>query len=407
MIRSLRSIDGSRTGARPWRVRLGAAVAAVAVVGLAACEQSPPPPPRTFTIAGGGWGHGVGMSQYGALGMAEAGRSHAQILAFYYRGTSLVTRATTNDLRVLVAERRPRLTFVTGSTTTFGSLGSVAAGRTVRVERAGSNLRVSGAVSGTVPTLTVRYADQVGPVRTGDLRVAETGNTYRFGSVVVRPDPSGGVRAVVQGLTMQQYLYGVAEVPASWPTQALRAQVVAARTYAQKRTDGRGRSLDYDLLSTVSDQVYAGSTHQSPRWVDAVNATDGQVLTSQGTLLIDAVYSSSNGGHTETSAYVWGGSVPYLAARPDPWDDVEANPFHTWERTYRADQMGAWFGVGTVTDIRISGNVGASGRTNRATVQVVGTSRTVTMTGAQFRVRINANNPDRADQLLSTNFVVK
>jgi SpoIID/LytB domain protein len=381
------------------------ALLAVAAMVLAACQPSPPPP-RTFTIVGGGWGHGVGMSQYGALGMAQAGRSHAQILATYYPGTSLVSRAPTDDLRVLVAERRSRLTFVTGSTTTFGSLGTVGAGQTVRVERSGSNLRVSGAVSGVLPSFTVQYASRVGALRTGDLRIAETGNTYRYGSMVVRPDSRGGVRAIVQGLTMQRYLYGVAEVPASWHAQALRAQVVAARTYAQKRTDGRRRSLDYDLLSTVSDQVYAGSTRQDSRWVAAVDATNAQFLTYRG-VLIDAVYSSSNGGHSETATYVWGGSAPYLAARPDEFDSVSANPNHSWERTYRADRMGAWFGVGTVAEIRISGNVGASGRLDRATVQVVGTTRTVTMTGAQFRVRVNANNPARSDQLLSTKFVVK
>lgn len=381
-----------------------ALVAFVALV-VTACQPQPPPPP-TFTFVGGGWGHGVGMSQYGALGMAQAGRSAEQILTTYYQGTSVVTRAPTDDLRVLVAERRPRLTFVTGSTTFFGDLGGVPGGRTVTVTRDGPNLRLSGAVSGVVPSFTVRYASRVGPLRTGDLRISETGNTYRYGQVLVRPDPGGGVRAIVRHLTMQQYLYGVAEVPASWHTQALRAQVIAARTYAQKRTDGRRRALDHDLVATVSDQVYAGSTHQHPRWVEAVNATNARFVTYRGSL-IDAVYSSSNGGHSETAAYVWGSSVPYLTAREDRWDAVAANPNHGWERSYTGAQLGAWFGVGTVTSLQVSGNIGASGRTDRATVRVVGTTGTVTVTGHQFRARVNAHNPTRSTQLLSTKFVVK
>jgi stage II sporulation protein D len=346
------------------------------------------------------------MSQYGALGMAEAGRSYTQILTTYYQGTTVVTRPPTDDLRVLIAERLPRLTFVTGSTTTFGALGTVGAGRTVSVTRDGANLRVSGALSGTTSGFTVHYARHVGAVRIGDLRVGETGNTYRYGSVVVRPDARGGVRAVVQGLTMNQYLYGVAEVPSSWHPHALRAQVVAARTYAQKRTDARGRRLDHDLLATVSDQVYAGSTHQTQRWVDAVHATNAQVVVHRG-VLIDAVYSSSNGGHSETAAYVWGGAVPYLTARRDPFDAVAANPYATWERRYTGAQLGSWFGVGTATAVEVSGDVGPSGRLDRATVRVAGTAGSVTMTGSRFRARINANNPDRSTQLLSTKFVVK
>lgn len=384
-----------------WAVGLLAVVALF----LVACQPAPPPPP-SFTFAGGGWGHGVGMSQYGALGMAQAGRSDAQILTTYYPGTSLATRAPTDDLRVLIAERRARLTFVTGATTVFGTLGAVPAGRTVTVTREGANLRVSGAVSGVLPSLAVHYAPRVGPLRTGDLRVSETGNTYRYGTLVVRPDVGGTLRAVVHGLTMQQYLYGVAEVPASWHTHALRAQVIAARTIAQKRTDARRRALDHDLVATVFDQVYAGSTHQHPRWVDAVNVTNARFVTYRGAL-IDAVYSSSNGGHSETAQYVWGGSVPYLTARRDTWDAVAANPNHGWERTYSGAQLGAWFGVGTATSVQISGNLGASGRTDRATVRVVGTSRTATMTGTQFRQTVNAHNPTRSTQLLSTKFVVK
>jgi stage II sporulation protein D len=390
----------------PGTTRRVALVLAAAAFVLAGCEPTPPPP-TSFTFAGGGWGHGVGMSQYGALGMAQAGRSHAQILSTYYPGTRLVTRAPTDNLRVLVAERRPQLTFITGGTTTFGAAGTVPAGRTVTVTREGSNLRLSGALSAVVATVTVSFAGNVGALRTGDLRIAETNNTYRYGQVVVRPDPGGGVRAVVTNLTMQQYLYGLAEVPASWHVQALRAQVVAARTFAQKRRDSRvGRGLDYDLLSTVLDQVYAGSTHQHPRWTDAVTFTNAQFLTYGGTL-IDASYHSSNGGHSESSAYVWGGSLPYLTARRDPYDSVAANPNHTWQRTYTAAELGAWLGVGRATAVTVSGNLGASGRVDRATVRVTGSAGSVTMTGAQFRTAVNAHNPTRATQLLSTKFVVK
>ena len=352
-----------------------------------------------WSFSGSGFGHGVGMSQYGALGMAKAGHNHVQILTTYYPGTEVVTRAPSDDLRVLVAERRPTLTFVTGGTTTFGAAGTVPAFKTVTMTRSGNSVRLGGALSATVPALTITFS--------GDLRIGETGNAYRYGRVAVRPDPAGGLRAVVTNLTMNQYLYGIAEMPASWHTQALRAQAVAARTFAQRRRDSRaGQGLDYDLLATVTDQVYSGTRHEHERWTSAVNVTNAQFLTYKGALA-ETVYSSSNGGHSESSAYVWGGEVAYLRARRDPYDQIPENPNRAWTRTYTAAQLGAWFGVGTATSVTISGNVGASGRVDRATITVTGTTGRRTMTGVAFRQWINAINPDRSDQLLSTKFVVK
>ena len=386
---------------RPRHVLRVAALTLCAVVALTACQPTPPPPvAKAFTFTGSGWGHGVGMSQYGMLGMAQAGRSYGQILGTYYPGTTLVTRAPTDNLRVLLAERAGALTFVTGGATTFGGAGSVAsAGRSVRVERSGSSLKLSGALDTTVGSITITW--------TGDLHIAELAKKYRYGSIVVRADPNGGVRAVVQGLTMNRYLYGSAEVPALWHTHALRAQVVAARTFAQKRRDSRvGSGLDFDLLSTVTDQVYSGSTHEHPRWVEAVNATNAQFLTYQGKL-IDAVYSSSNGGYSESSAYVWGGNVPYLVARRDQWDGVASNPNHRWTRTYTAAQIGSWFGVGTAREVVIGSGRGASGRVDRARIRVVGTTGSKEMSGNEFRATINKRNPARTSQLLSTRFDVK
>ncbi len=382
----------SRVGVR--RVAAGGLVVALALF-LSACQ----PPPKSFTFAGGGWGHGVGMSQYGALGMAQAGHSHVQILTTYYPGTSVVTRTPTDSLRVLVAQQRPTLTFVTAGTTTFGAAGTVPASRTVTMTRSGGSVKLSGALDATVPALTITFS--------GDLRLVETGNSYRYGRIAVRPDAAGGLRAVVNELTMNQYLYGLAEMPALWHTQALRAQVVAARTFAQSRHDSRaGQGLDYDLLATVTDQVYSGTRHEHPRWTSAVNVTNAQFLTYRGALA-QTVYSSSNGGHSESSEYVWGGSVPYLQARPDPYDGIAENPNRRWSRTYTAEQLGAWFGVGVATNVTISGNRGASGRVDRATVRITGTKGTRTLTGVEFRQWINTVNTDRADQLLSTKFVVK
>jgi SpoIID/LytB domain protein len=386
---------------RPRHVLRVVALTLCAVVALGACQPTPPPSPgRTFTFVGGGWGHGVGMSQYGMLGMAQGGRSYQQILGTYYPGASLVTRAPTDNLRVLLAERAGALSFVTTTgTAKFGAAGTVGAGRTVKVVRSGGQLRLSGALNATVNKFDITW--------NGELHIAELGKKYRYGAIRVAPDPAGGVRAIVHQLTMNAYLYGVAEVPASWHAHALRAQVVAARTFAQKRRDSRAASgLDFDLLSTVTDQVYSGSTQEDPRWVREVNATNAQMLTYRGAL-IDAVYSSSNGGHSESSAYVWGGTVPYLTARPDKWDAVASNPNRSWTRRYTGRQLGSWFGVGTATQVTVLRGSGVSGRVDKARIRVVGTSGVKEMSGNEFRAKVNSHNPVRANQLLSTKFVVK
>lgn len=380
---------------------VSAAVLIVAVsLGASAClpVPPPPPPPTEFTFVGGGWGHGVGMSQYGAKAMADARRSYSQILSTYYPGTALQTRTPSDDLRVLVAQRRATLTFVTGGTTTFGAAGTVPASSTVQATRDGDQVRLSGALSAVLPELTITFA--------GVLSITETGNGYRYGDVALKPD-GGGVRAVITGLTMQQYLYGLAEMPALWHAEALRAQAVAARTYAQNRRDSRvGSGLDHDLLATVTDQVYSGTTHEHPRWTAAVNFTNTQFVTYRGALA-NTVYSSSNGGHSASSAYVWGTELAYLPARPDGYESAAVNPNYSWSRTYGSAELGAWFGVGTVRSITISGNIESSGRVDRATVRVEGTTGSVTLTGNQFRATVNANNPTLGTQLLSTKFVVK
>ena len=382
---------------RPRHVLRVVALTLCAVVALSACQPTPPPPvAKAFTFTGSGWGHGVGMSQYGMLGMAQAGRSYGQILGTYYPGTTLVTRAPTDNLRVLLAERAGTLTFRAGGSTTFGSAGTISAGQWVKVAQTEGQVRLSGALNAMLPSFDIAWS--------GDLQIDELARRYRYGRIRVAPDPRGGVRAIAHELTMNQYLYGLAEVPAQWHTHALRAQVVAARTFAQKRRDSRvGSGLDFDLLSTVTDQVYAGSTQQHPRWVEAVDATNAQFLTYQGAL-IDAVYSSSNGGYSESAAYVWGGNVPYLVARRDQWDGVASNPNHRWTRTYTAAQIGSWFGVGTAREIVIGSGRGASGRVDRARIRVVGTTGSKEMSGNEFRTTINQHNPARTSQLLSTRF---
>lgn len=389
------------TRPRPRRRTLAApalVLAAVALVLAGPGAQVPRAEAQTsFTFRGSGWGHGVGMSQWGARGMAANGSSHTQILGHYYTGVSVVSQPVSNDLRVLIAEKAPSVTLRTGGRTTFEGIGVVGgAGQTVTVSRSGGSLRLTGAVNATsAGPIDVRFAPD------GVLQVTP-GDGYRYGQLRLTADPGGGVRAVLRDLSMQQYLYGLGEMPSSWPAAALRAQAVAGRTFAQKRRNERG-AKDFDLYPGVIHQAYTGTRHEAPSWNAAVDSTAGQVVTYPGHGLIDAVYSASSGGHTEHSEIVWVSQVPYLRARPDPHDGSGGNPHASWTRTYAGTQLGSWFGIGTVTSVRIVGGVGPSGRVDKATIRLVGTGGTRDVNGASFRSTVNARTSQR---LMSTRFTV-
>ncbi len=128
---------------------------------------------------------------------------------------------------------------------------------------------------------------------------------------------------IVNRVNMEEYLYGVvpAEMEAGWPSSALEAQAVAARTYAisnLKTFEARG----FDLLATVSSQVYRGVLFEKTSTNAAVDATRGQILT-YNTKPISAFYTANNGGYSSSSKDIWGFDVPYLQAVPDRFSASE------------------------------------------------------------------------------------
>ena len=352
-----------------------------------------------FTFAGSGWGHGVGMSQWGARGLAEQGSSAAQILGHYYSGTT-VTTTSTATIRVLLATSST-LTLTPWGPTTFvagAALGTTSA--PVTVTSSGSTIQLSGGLN-TSATGTVSIALGGPPLEVSPPRVK-----YNRGFLQLHPTGSGTVQAVVT-LPMQDYLYGLGEMPSSWPDAALQAQAIAGRTFAQKKVAKAAGAGTYDIVGGLPDQSYLGWDKEygslGQRWVAAVDATASQVVTYGGGL-IDAVYSASSGGHTENSETVWVAAVPYLRGVPDPADLTGGNPNAMWSRTYNGAQLGAWFGVGEVTSIQVLGPVGVSGRLDKATIRLIGTAGSRDLIGSSFRSIVNTNSPSL--QLMSSRFTV-
>ncbi|MGB8700371.1 MAG: SpoIID/LytB domain-containing protein [Thermosynechococcaceae cyanobacterium] len=188
------------------------------------------------------------------------------------------------------------------------------------------------AVSGGV-SLASKHAWQIAlkPKEGGFVYVGD--QWYRGQVKLVR---SGGGLTVVNQLNMEDYLASVIgkEMYPTWPQEALKAQAVASRSYAMFQKQRPKYSL-FDVASTTASQVYVGIAGEANSTQDAVKATSGQVLTYQGKV-IEAVFHSASGGHTENSENVWTGTVPYLRGVPD-FDQTA--PVYQWTLMLTAAQM--------------------------------------------------------------------
>lgn len=152
----------------------------------------------------------------------------------------------------------------------------------------------------------------------------------------VRLIPSSDGLLAVNHVNLEDYLYSVvgSEMPTHWPLEALKSQAVAARSYALHKR-AKLANANYDLGDTTTWQVYKGIEAETASTQAAVGATQGQVLTHGGTI-IEAVFHSSSGGHTENVEDVWSQAVPYLRGVAD--FDHHA-PVFTWQKHFTAEQM--------------------------------------------------------------------
>ena len=320
-------------------------LASLAVLTAAPAAASAEP---VFVVGGRGWGHGVGMSQWGARGYAERGFRWQGILAHYYPGTRLGA-APVSRLRVLLAAGRPRLRI--GSKRPFRVVD--ARGRRAVLPAGFVVLR---------PRLVVRVKGNpvrlVSPVRfqPGPFPLRLDLRPYR-GELVVRS--RGGRLSAVNELGLERYLRGVVpwEMPHDWPLQALKAQAVAARSYAIA-TLHPGQI--YDLLDDTRDQVYGGLAAEKPRSTRAVDSTAGRVLW-YGNNVATTYYHSTSGGRTAAVWDAWPGTprIPYLRAVWSPYET--ASPHYRWPtRVFSAAGLGRKLGVPRPTDAVVERN--GSGR---------------------------------------------
>lgn len=166
-------------------------------------------------------------------------------------------------------------------------------------------------------------------------------NTYYGGFQYQRV--GGGNLTVSNVLPLEDYVQGVIveEMSASWPLEALKAQAVCARTYAYRNYAAQKHSSQgFDLCSDTHCQAYSGMGNVTAESSRAVTETSGEYLWYNGAL-IDAVYSSHDGGATESAVNVWGSDVPYLIGKTDPYEASVASKIsnYNWTVTYTAQEL--------------------------------------------------------------------
>ena len=362
----------------------------------------------SFTVRGKGFGHGFGLSQWGAYQAAVQGNTWPTIVGFYYPGTSLTT-APTGSVRVLLEGDtgadlivRPEAGLRVLWTDTAGqqrdveapaSVGgcspvwwrTVTSGGAVSVQYLCNDVWTTWQASDPSRSVTFRPSDGTidTAVRT-DTGFIRKG--YR-GDLVGRP--SGASIVVTNVVPVESYLYSVVanEAVPSWPQEALRAQAVAARSYAlRERNDRSGSS--FDVYDSTKSQVYPGRvlyddvwnvvrSYEDSRTSTAVDATGSTYLMAGG-IPSFTQFSSSNGGWTAR------GSQPYLPIQADGWDAAAApNPYLDWTTTVGAAALESRYpSIGTLQAVRVTERDGGGLWGGRVlTVVLEGSAGSVTVSG--------------------------
>jgi stage II sporulation protein D len=332
---------------------------------------------KRWIVKGAGFGHGAGMSQYGALGYAKHGFTYDAILAHYYTGTTLgTTQART--VRVLLRPYARSVSF-SGAGSACGK--TLKAGKTYVAKRKGGGVALRSKKGALVANCGALLSAAGAPA----VNVIGKG-AYR-GVLEVRSSSVPRSVNAINAVDLEDYVRGVIskESPSSWPPEALKAQAVAARSYAIS-TAVRGNG--FDLYDDTRSQVYGGVGAETAKTDQAVSATAQQVVLYQGRVA-QTFFFSTSGGHTENNELSSLGfgqpPVPYLRGVDDPYEADAGSPYEHWKRKFTAARMNSALGGlvrGKLKNIVVTQR-GTSPRIVRA--DLIGSGGTTTVNGPQLR----------------------
>ena len=324
--------------------------------------------PKTFVFTGSGYGHGVGLSQYGAKGQALEGKSAIEILNYYFPNAQVTSVEDTATISVNIAHQVPALSLVI-PTTDFATVTVDTAVATSLPPDSVLNFAISGKVisgpGGSGKLWVIKWSN---PESIISVNVGKSKFLVNHGYIQLRAVSAPGIGFRIEATNLlrlhDEYLYGIAEVPSSWPTAALESQVIASRTYALMRMNSIKKACDCHVYNSKYDQAFVGySKEGEPRygqfWKAAVDATavdesHGLAITVDQ-LPVSVFFSSSTGGMTQRSVDVWGTDIPHLVSVPDPWsiDPAVNKNYASWTKKVSQKVMAKAFGLADVIQIII------------------------------------------------------
>jgi SpoIID/LytB domain protein len=374
--------------------------------------------PNEWIIVGSGWGHGVGLSQYGALGQALEGRSWQDILSHFYPGTNLGDSPGDKQIVVGLSQDKTavfvRLDKFSDDAQLEMSIdgnpvATIGSGTVIRIEANGTSVVTSGGDDGRAEArgsgkkISFRINAGSGLINTNSgtpetnalSALSSPGHRYKYGTLnVVYGGDNDGRVDLYTSISMRladEYPLGIAEMSSSWPKAALVAQVVASRSYGLgKANSGLRGNCGCHIYNNATDQVYVGYSKESDAWRDAVssavNGAGQPAVLTFGGKAITAYFASSTGGRTMSTRDAWGGNVAWSQSVDDNWSLNARNPNARWGVRMSQSAMAAALGLSNVQSIDVVERFSSGAA--KTIVAKDSSGGTVTLSGRTFQARM-------------------
>ena len=374
--------------------------------------------PNEWIIVGSGWGHGVGLSQYGALGQALDGKSWQDILAHYYPGTNLSDSPSDKQITVGLSQDKTAVFVrldklsedaqleVSIDGNAVATLGS---GTVIRVESNSNAIVSSGGADGRAEArgsgkkVSFRISTGSGLINTNSgspdtnagSSLATPGHRYKYGILnVVYGGDNDGRPDLYTSISMRladEYLLGIGEMSSTWNKAALVAQVVASRSYGLgKLNSGLRGNCGCHIYNNATDQVYVGYSKESDAWRDAVNSamtsSNQPAVLTYGGKAVTAYFASSTGGRTMSTMDAWGGNVSWSQSVDDNWSINARNPNARWGVRMSQSGMATALGLSNVQSIEVVERYSSGAAKTLVAKDANGGS--VTLSGRTFQARM-------------------
>ena len=359
--------------------------------------------PLTFEFTGNGYGHGVGMSQIGAKARAVTGESATAILNYYYKDVLIAPYVDTDTIRVNIAHLVKSVAFTTHTPGARidvfeGDIGNSTQSEPINsfVTKKKATFTIASLSKGKA--LTLRWIGE-NPIIT--MTQGSVSTKYKYGYITLKV-VKGAIEVTNTLALRDEYLWGISEIPSSWPSAMLEAQAIASRSYALSKLSTVRPSCDCQVYSHITDQNFVGYSKESePRfgqlWKDAVSRTIVDTSTSLVVLSngkpAQTYFFSSSGGATQTTRDAWGEATAFTQSVPDSASvDVTLNPrFASWKASSTQELVAKAFLLPNVVSLEILSRNQAGAVTYIAATSSDGVTKKIR--GDTFRSRAKLPSP--------------